>query len=261
MPKKGSIKSKTYSKTKSKSPQRFLETVILFGIGVLLLFLVLVSGENIWLFIHNFIFGLFGVCAIFLPILLIFIAVLESLDKNISNLKLKIWMAIVTIVFACSLFFVFSSAFENSKNINWVKYVISQYKTGMLSKSSGLFGALIGAPMIWAFGTAGARITNVILLFILIMFITGTTLIELFRIFLKPAKIIRNKIEDRNAEIKNRKNIDIDVTEGKNTKFKIFGDMNGSEENEYKSDDADDISAVTEKFLNKINSENEDLKK
>ena len=258
MPKKESTKSKTYSKSKNKSPQSFVGTVILFGIGLLFFFLVLIPGENIWLWIHNFIFGLFGVCAILLPILLICIAVLESLEKNIANLKLKLSMAIVTIIFACSLFFVFSSTFENAQNINWVEYVISQYKIGALNKNSGLFGAAVGAPMIWAFGMVGARITNIILLFVLIMFVTGTTLIELFRAFSKPAKIIKHKIEDRNAEIKNRKNldIDIDIDNERSKKFKKSDDTEDSKEQ-----DLDDISKVTEKFINKINSENEVSKK
>lgn len=258
MPKKESTKSKTYSKSKNKSPQSFVGTVILFGIGLLFFFLVLIPGENIWLWIHNFIFGLFGVCAILLPILLICIAVLESLEKNIANLKLKLSMAIVTIIFACSLFFVFSSTFENAQNINWVEYVISQYKIGALNKNSGLFGAAVGAPMIWAFGMVGARITNIILLFVLIMFVTGTTLIELFRAFSKPAKIIKHKIEDRNAEIKNRKNldIDIDIDNERSKKFKKSDDTEDSKEQ-----DIDDISKVTEKFINKINSENEVTKK
>lgn len=253
MPKKESAKLKTYSKSKNKSSQSAIGSLILFGVGLLLFFLVIVPGENIWLWFHNFIFGLFGVCSILLPILLICIAVLESLGKNVANLKLKISMAVVTIVFACSLFFVFSSSFDNAQKINWVDYVISQYKAGALNRNSGLFGALIGAPMIWAFGMVGARITNIILLFVLIMFVTGTTLIELFRAFSKPAKIIKHKIEDKSAEIKNRKNLDIDIDIGKERKPKL---INADDAKIDEEQDIDDISKVTEKFINKFNSEN-----
>ncbi len=258
MQKKVSHKSKTYSKSKNKSPQSAIGSVILFGIGLLLFFLVIVPGENIWLWVHNFIFSLFGVCAILLPILLVCIAVLESLGKNIANLKLKVSLAVVTIVFACSLFFVFSSTFEHTQSINWFDYVVSQYTKGELSKNSGLFGALIGAPMIWAFGMAGARITNIILLFILIMFVTGTTLIELFDVFSKPAKIIKNRIEDKNTEVKNRKNLDIDIDIGKDRKIglKKSDDIKNDEQQ-----DIDEISKVTEKFINKFNSENDATKK
>lgn len=252
MPKKVTYKSKTNSKSKSKSSQSAVESLVLFGLGILLFFLVIVPGENIWLWFHNFIFGLFGVCSILLPILLVCISVLEAFGKNVANLKLKICMALVTIIFACSLFFVFSSKIESMQNINWFEYIITQYTKGELSKNSGLFGALIGAPMIWAFGMAGARITNIILLFVLVMFITGTTLVELFRAFSKPAKIIKHKIEDKGAEIKSRKNLDIDIDIGKERASKPTKSSNNEDE---KEQDIDDISKVTEKFINKINSE------
>ena len=90
MPKKVTYKSKTNSKSKSKSPQSAIGSLILFGLGMLLFFLVIVPGENIWLWFHNFIFGLFGVCSILLPILLVCISVLEAFGKNVANLKLKI---------------------------------------------------------------------------------------------------------------------------------------------------------------------------
>ncbi len=217
MPRKISSNKKLSSKVKNKSSQSAVGPLLLFGMGLLLFFLVIVPGENIWLWIHNFIFSLLGVCAILLPILLICIAVLEAFGKSANNLKLKISVALVIIVFACSLFFVFVPKPENVQNINWFSYIVSQYKQGFLSKNSGLFGALMGAPMIWAFGTLGARITNIIILFVLTMFVTGTTLIELFRAFSQPAKIIKHKIEDKNAgaaEVKNRKTLDIDVNIG-----------------------------------------------
>lgn len=257
MPRKVSSNKRVGSKAKNKTTQNAVGPLFLFGLGLLLFFLVIVPGENIWLWIHNFIFSLFGVCAILLPILLLCIAILGAFGKSTDNLKLKISAALVIIVFACSLFFVFSPKLETMQNTNWFNYIISEYKQGALSKNSGLFGALMGAPMIWAFGMVGARITNIILLFILTMFVTGTTLIELFRAFSQPAKIIKHKIEDKNSEfteVKNRKHLDIDVNIGEGKKSKFYKDDNDI--NSAFPQETDDISKVTEKFINKINYEN-----
>lgn len=71
MPKKVSSNKRVGSKAKNKTTQNAVGPLFLFGLGLLLFFLVIVPGENIWLWIHNFIFSLFGVCAILLPILLL----------------------------------------------------------------------------------------------------------------------------------------------------------------------------------------------
>lgn len=249
---------KYHKEQKVKNP---IEAVIIFGLGMLSLCLVLISGENIWYGVHNFILGLFGTCSILWPILLLCISVLDALGKTGKNVKLKIWMSVVTIILACSLFYVFSYKIGQNQNANWFNCILEQYKQGSLNKGSGFFGALLGAPLVWAFGVAGARITNIIVLFVCVMFLTSTTLIEFFNIFSKPAKAIKNKIEDRSLELKNRKEarIDINIDNDKKRREKpvadeAFDPIKAAKDN-IMTQDMDDISKVTEKFVSKIKSE------
>lgn len=250
-----SVKS-TSKKTKEKNP---LGAVILFSLALFLFFLIIVPGENIWLWIHNFIFGLFGVCSLLWPILLVCVSVLDALGKSVGNTKFKLIISAVTIIFACSLFYVFSAKFgqvqQNSLN-DWFNCIASQYKSGSLNKSSGIFGALIGAPLIWAFGVVGARITNIIIIFLCTMFVSGTGLIEFFKAFSKPAKAIKNKIEDKNAEFKNRHNNDTnkDIDKQK-TPVKFDFDVQTTS-SERQNKEYDDITKVTENFMLKSKSEN-----
>ena len=66
-PSKGS--SNTYDKTK-KSARRQIAAVLTFAAAVFLLFLVFIRGQNVWSIMHNFLFGLFGVCTYIFPFFL-----------------------------------------------------------------------------------------------------------------------------------------------------------------------------------------------
>ncbi len=256
------LKSKTYKKTSKPKQKNPLESIALFGFGLLLFFLVIIPGENIWLWVHNFIFGLFGTCSILWPILLIAVSVLDAIGKYGEKINLKICMSVITIVLSCSLFYVFSSDISHFQNTQWFNHIIEQYKQGELNRGSGIFGALLGGPMIWAFGAAGARVTNIILLFISVMVLTGATLLEFFNIFSKPAKVIKYKIEDKSTEIKNRKEakIDIDINNYKkrpkeDNLFEEDNSLMTNKKNNSEPDDMDEISKVTQKFISKFKSE------
>lgn len=243
------------SEKKSKNP---LESVMFFGSALLLLFFVIVPGENIWLGIHNFIFGLFGVCAILWPLLLLYISVLEAFGKSVSSAKSKIIVSIITIIFCCSLFYVFFSKVGQGNLAEIFSYIFKQYKSGLINKNSGLLGAVIGAPIIWAFGVTGARITNIIAVFLCVMFLTGAGLNEFFGIFFNFAKAITEKIKNKIEKIKNRKNFknDVDIKSLNNTKS-APDFLNISDKFSKDSDkEEEEISKVTEKFMQKKKLEN-----
>ena len=56
----------------SAAGKRQLLSVIWFAVAVFLLCVVFIKGQNVWLAIHNAIFGIFGVTAYFYPFLLFF---------------------------------------------------------------------------------------------------------------------------------------------------------------------------------------------
>ena len=64
--------------------------VLLFAASVFLLFLVLIRGENVWFYMHAFLFGLFGLCTYLLPVVLCYISLMLAFDRLYSNIRLKI---------------------------------------------------------------------------------------------------------------------------------------------------------------------------
>ena len=244
---KGKVSKNTRKYGKSNKKQNSpIKAVLEFSFDVFLLCLILIKGENIWLASHNFMFSLFGPSCILWPILIGMFAVFDSCGKNTKETKLKYIISSVFALFCSAAFYVF--AFKMPKNFsgNWFGYIFSECTKGNLNGSSGFIGALIGQPFVWAFGLVGAKISLIIIMFVCFMFITGRTLMEFFGVFSKPAKVIKEKIEDKTIEYKNRRNakIDIDIGEEKIRPQK--------EKQEETINETEEISKVTEKFLSKI---------
>lgn len=241
---KGKVNKKygKYSKN-SKKQSSPIKAVLLFAFAVFLMCLILIKGENIWLAMHNFVFSLFGPSCIFWPILIGVFAVFDSCGKNNKETKFKYTVSAVLVVLCSAAFYVF--AFKNFYGNfgSWFGYIFNECIKGNLNGNSGLVGALIGQPLVWGFGLTGAKISVIIIMFVCFMFVSGRTLMEFLGVFSKPAKVIKEKIEDRTTEYKNRRNTNIDIDIGEE-KVKPRKEEPLSEDEE--------ISKVTEKILSKI---------
>ena len=58
-----------------------------------------------------------------------------------------------------------------------------------------MLGGLLGLPLVRAAGLVGARIIIVLLLFVAVMVLTGTTLLGLFRTIKRPVDMVSEGIE------------------------------------------------------------------
>ncbi len=158
--------------------------VVLFAVAILMGCLVLIPGEAIWLWVHDQLMGLFGVCAIFWPILLLYIAVVTALDRHDSKMSMKILFMVVIIVLLCAAVYVFGNEF---REVSFGEELIALYDDGKLRRGAGFFSGLLGIPLVAGLGSIGAKIVTILLLFVAVMILTGTSLIKLFRVVTKPA--------------------------------------------------------------------------
>ncbi len=176
----------------SAAGKRQLLSVIWFAVAVFLLCVVFIKGQNVWLAIHNAIFGIFGVTAYFYPFLLGFVAVLFAMDKVGGSINAKIIESGVLVVLIGAAVDIFV---KHNEALTFWEHLVNAYSTGTSLKSGGFLGALIGQPLYLAFGKTGAVITVILLIFVFVMIITGTTLISLFKTMAKPVKSISEQAE------------------------------------------------------------------
>ena len=173
--------------------RRQLLSVIWFAVAVFLLCVVFIPGQNVWLAIHNFIFGVFGVTAYFYPFLLGFVAVLFAMDKIGGSMNAKVIESGILVILVGAAVDIFS---KHNDALTFWQHLTAAYKSGSHLKSGGFLGALVGQPLYLAFGKTGAAITAILLIFVFVMIITGTTLMSLFRTMARPVKSISEQAEN-----------------------------------------------------------------
>lgn len=172
--------------------KRQLLSVIWFAVSVFFLCVVFIKGQNLWLGLHNIIFGIFGVTAYFYPFLLGFVAIMYAVDKIKGSFTVKIAEATALAVLIGAAVDIFSA----HPKIGFWEQLVKGYTDGVALKSGGFLGALIGEPIYLAFGKTGAAITVILLIFVLLMLVTGTTLIALFRSISRPVKAVSKQAEE-----------------------------------------------------------------
>ena len=171
-----------------------IRAVVLFASAILLGCLVLIPGESLWNWAHGAILGLFGSWALLWPVLMIYVAVITAMEKPRGSISGKVWMTVVVIVLFCTTGFVFGGR-EIPDGLNFWEYIVHLY-TQNAGTGGGVVGGLLGLPLIRAAGELGARIIILLLLFVAVMVLTGTTLMGLFRTIKRPVDMVSEGLEN-----------------------------------------------------------------
>lgn len=232
MAKRKTGRSKTAAKTRAAqtAAQRQMHSVIWFTVAIFLLCVVFIKGQNVWSMLHNFIFGVFGITAYFYPFLLGFIAIMSAMDKMGSSIKAKLIEGTVIVVLIGSLVDIFSK----HSDLTFWKHLTNAYTLGVSLKSGGFLGALIGQPIYLAFGKTGAAITVILLIFVLVMLLTGTTLIAFFSTMSRPVRSIKNQAETAYQEKIEKEDNGLKVVKGFNVDIPVDDSLEQQRKNKSK---------------------------
>ncbi len=193
-----------------------LWAVVLFAVGILFAALTLIPGQNVWKFCHDAVFGLFGACAFLIAPLMIYIAVLASLDRPFHAIGVKVVQAFLLLILISSAIQIFGSAEITGQT--FFDKIASLYADGIKLRGGGVAAGLVAWPLSSLFGNLGAGITIVLLIFVFLMIFTGFTLIDLFRSVSKPVKQLETTYieqaqahKEARAAREARFNIDVDL--------------------------------------------------
>lgn len=192
-----------------------IRAVVLFACAILLACLVLIQGDNLWSWAHGAILGIFGSWALLWPVLMIYVAVVTALDKPRGSIGGKVWLTVLVIVLFCTTGFIFSAK-PVPEGLNFGQYISYLYLQNP-GTSGGVVGGLLGQPLLQAAGDVGAKIIILLMLFVALMVLTGTTLVGLFRTIKKPVDVVSEGIqnakqrreEERLILERDRTNIDV----------------------------------------------------
>ena len=191
--------SKAAKSAQKASNNKQMGAIILFAVALFLAFLAFIKGGGVWLVLQNVFFGLFGVMAYVIPFLLIAVAILISMDRDTDNLQPKIVLAMLFISFLCAAIYVFAGDGAPSSIGSGIA---GAYQLGQDGLSGGAIGAILGAPLLRLFiNKLPAGLTLILLAFVTLMLLSGTTLVRLYHYIVDPAEKARTATKESFEEL------------------------------------------------------------
>lgn len=185
--------------------------IVLFALSVLFFFISVIKGQGAWLFLHNVYVGAFGMFAAWVfPILTVVITVLYSIkDHEPKLLLVKSLESVLTVLFISA----FIHICQNQPGDVFKDAVVNSYNNAPEVFNGGFFGGVIGWLML-TLGKAPAVIVDLILIFVVFMFLSGITIIQFLKGAAKPATATYDKVKpaiDEKIEQRRKAKAAIDV--------------------------------------------------
>ncbi len=214
--KKTSTKSKKNTGKKAAaeaSSNRQLCAIGYFAAGIIFLAITLIKGESLWQSMHYALFGLFGWCAYLIGPVLIYLAVMNTLEKPTFSTSAQGWESLVLIILLSGITTVFSENMVLEGSV--FKKIGLLYTYGKELVGGGVLSTIYGLTSIALMGRVGAIIIGLVLIAADIMLITGTTLIGFIRGTKKVGEKVKTvyieQVEQHKIAAESRKNVQIDI--------------------------------------------------
>ncbi len=168
------------------------KSLLLFALAALFLGVVMVSGERVWLMVHNFFSGLFGFCGFLFPLLISYVAVITALERRVKGqVANRLGLVAGTIFCFSTMVYVFSANPDLSK-IDYLSELGMLYTNGVSGNGAGLFGGIVGVPLVMMCGKLGAQIITVIALTVLVMLLFGVSIKNIVMQIKRPADMVKD---------------------------------------------------------------------
>ena len=188
---------------KKRQSANLIWGTVTFVLGLLLFFMALIPGENVWLFFHNTLFGLFGVGGYLFPVLLCICGLIAVLRKEIVKLANKLWQALlVLILFSSAVQVIFVGRFAVG---NLGDVLSGLWQDGVQLTGGGVFSVLLGWPLLTAFGQIGASIFLVLVGLLVLLLLTGRSLLDIINTFRQPDDEAAQEYQQAQEELREQK--------------------------------------------------------
>lgn len=171
--------------------RRNIWSVILFAIGLMILGFSLIGNidaeePNMWDYIHEFFCGVFGATVFFVGPIVIYFAVMISLDKGKSTISSDVFRLIFLVLLlsaAIQIFFIGEVASPEAEGFGGV--ISEVYSRGTHLSGGGVISLIVAFPLL-LLGRVGATIAIILIIFVTVMLMTNMNLVDFLRLAAKP---------------------------------------------------------------------------
>ncbi len=212
--KKGTKKNTSKKATEAEiSSRRQLYAIGFFALGIIFLAMSFIEGESLWQGMHYALFGLFGWCAYLIGPVFIYLAVMNTLEKPTFSTSAQGYESLALIILLSGITTLFS---ENMVLDGSVFQKIGQlYTYGKELTGGGVLSVVYGITSMALMGRLAAIIVGLVLIVVVLMLITGTTLIGFAKgtkkVGEKVKTVYTEQVEHHKQVEENRKNVQIDI--------------------------------------------------
>lgn len=184
----GTKKAEALARNKRR---RNVWSVILFAIGLMILGFSLIGNidaeePNMWDYIHGFFCGVFGATVFFVGPIIIYFAVMISLDKGkstISSNVLRLIFFVLLLSGAIQIFFIGQVASPEAEGFGGA--ISEVYGRGTHLSGGGVISLIVAFPLL-LLGRVGATIAIILIIFVTVMLMTNMNLVDFLRLMAKP---------------------------------------------------------------------------
>lgn len=188
-----SVQSDTQKKV-SKKPEdqkndnnRFW-SIVLFATGILIMLMSLIKGSAGWNGIHNGLLGMFGIAVFFVPVILIYTAVLIGMEKSQRCVSGRaVWGVALTFLTSAAIQIFGVGKIPGDR---FFSQIAALYRDGKSLDGGGVASVIIAGPLLAIFGETGAKIIAVLMFFVFIMLLSGMGLIQFFELITRPFRYL-----------------------------------------------------------------------
>ena len=197
---------KNIKEQKELKPKNYRVRSIIFGaLSVVVFVLLFIDGGFVWDFFKSTIYGIFGVPALLFPFLLLYMSIMTAKEKEIYRLKAKLFMCFGIITLTAMEFYIFTG----DKFGNYFKEIARQFTKGydaqgVFDHGGGVLGTILGYPMCWGFSSVISGILVSLALIVILLIITGVSLLDIAKAAKKPVEAAKRQAEERKREKQNR---------------------------------------------------------
>ena len=188
---------KTSSGNRRRKPQPDIAqswSILLFGLGAVLVTMIFVQGESAWAWMRAALFGVFGLGMYVLGLLVLYVAVLVALGLPIWS---KCAKALCLMMFLCGTAVVFSRV--NLTGMEFGQIIKALYEQGQGALGGGVLGGVVGGTLLVLCGRPAANILLLVLLAAGVMWFAGVTPGDLWNFFAGRYALWRNEQAERQA--------------------------------------------------------------
>ncbi len=200
---KSNKKSKMLNKKGNKQAFSSVSLMIFFVVGLFLFFVSYVEGEHLWRLLHNSFLGFFGLLAMVIGPVYIFVAIFYALKSDRKLFKHKIYEIFALLLLLCAI--VQTYDFENvSESLNFFER-LQQLKVawnfGLQGSGGGAVGELLSLIFSYFFGRQVAFLCFWILFFVMFFLVSGINFVRFIQVLVQPLKNLKSRFDNTGEEL------------------------------------------------------------